>query len=457
MPDAVGEVSPALHRGTGFQPVQAAPQPQPTSEPTSSARVENPCHATVAYLTSAYARASDSFIRGEVAQLRALGHTVHTFSVRKSPASELVSDDIRREHANTEFLLGRGTLARLPLAAIRQMVRAPGRFVGAAKLALRCAPPGLKAKVWALAYVAEACLLAERLEAKGVRHLHNHIGENSATVAMLAGLIAGIPYSLTIHGPGEFDQPTLLALDEKIARAAFVVAVSDYGRSQLFRWSRHADWGRIHVVHCGVDEGFLNHPPTSVSLAPRLVCVGRLAEQKGQLLLVEAAAQLAREGVDFEITLVGDGPMRGEIEKLIERHGLRDRVKVAGWMGSDAVRDQILASRAMVLPSFAEGLPVVIMEALALGRPVISTYVAGIPELVRPGESGWLVPAGSVPALVDAMRDAVTAPLATLERMGRAGAALVAERHDAKKEAAKLADLICSLFPVRGGPDGRPS
>ena len=126
-------------------------------------------------------------------------------------------------------------------------------------------------------------------------------------------------------------------------------------------------------------------------------------------------------------------------------------------MGSEAVRDELLASRALVLPSFAEGLPVVLMEALALGRPVISTYVAGIPELVDAGVSGWLVPAGSVPALADAMREALTAPLATLERMGRAGAALVAERHDAKKEAAKLADLICSLFPVRGGPDGRPS
>src|SRR5215217_7633934 len=119
----------------------------------------------IAYLTSAYARASDSFIRGEVAQLRALGHTVHTFSVRKSPPSELVSDDIRREHANTEFLLEKGSLGRLPLA-------------------------GARAKVWALAYLAEASLLAERLKAKGVRHLHNHIGENSATVAMLAGALS---------------------------------------------------------------------------------------------------------------------------------------------------------------------------------------------------------------------------------------------------------------------------
>src|SRR5215213_4715889 len=202
MPDVANELD-QVPRDTGFQPVQATPGGQPLTGPTSSARVENPCHGAVAYFTSAYARASDSFIRGEVAQLRALGFTVHTFSVRKSPASELVSEEIRREHGNTEFLLERGALARLPLAAVRTMVRAPGRFFAAVKLALRCAPPGLKAKVWALAYVAEACLLAERLKAKHVRHLHNHIGENSATVAMLAGVLSAIPYSLTVHGPGE--------------------------------------------------------------------------------------------------------------------------------------------------------------------------------------------------------------------------------------------------------------
>jgi glycosyltransferase involved in cell wall biosynthesis len=396
----------------------------------------------IAYLTSAYARASDSFIRGEVAQLRALGHAVYTFSVRKSPPSELVSDDIRREQANTEFLLEKRNPARLPLAATRTMLRSPRKFFSAARLALKCAPPGMRAKVWALAYLAEASLLAERLKAKGVRHLHNHIGENSATVAMLASVLSGVPYSLTIHGPGEFDQPTLLALDEKIGRAKFAVGVSEYGRSQLLRWSRFEDWPKVHVVHCGVDNGFLSHPTTSVPDAPRLVCVGRLAEQKGQLVLVEAAAQLAREGVPFELVLVGDGPMRAEIERLIERHSLRDRVTIAGWLGSDAVRQELLRARAMVLPSFAEGLPVVIMEALALNRPVISTYVAGIPELVRDGVSGWLVPAGSVPALVEAMRRAVTAPPEELERMGRSGRAMVAERHDARTEAGKLAGLI---------------
>ena len=447
MPDVVSPAPESPHRGTGLQPVRATSDAEPRVIPASPARVENPCHVTVAYLTSAYARASDSFIRGEVAQLRALGFDVHTFSVRKSPPAEVVSEDIRREHANTKFLLERKNLPRLLLAATRTMLGAPRRFFSAARLALKCAPPGLKAKVWTLAYLAEACLLAEWLREKNVRHLHNHIGENSATVAMLAGLLSGVPYSLTIHGPGEFDQPTLLALGEKIAHARFVVAVSEYGRSQLFRWSRYEDWGKVRVVHCGVDESFLRHPPTPIPSAPRLVCVGRLAEQKGQLLLVEAAAQLAGEGFDFELVLVGDGPMRNEIERLIDRHQLAGRVKIAGWMSGEGVRQEILRSRAMVLPSFAEGLPVVIMEALALHRPVISTYVAGIPELVKDRECGWLVPAGSVPALVEAMREAVTAPVERLEAMARAGAAAVAERHDAKMEAAKLAELIAA-----GGP-----
>jgi glycosyltransferase involved in cell wall biosynthesis len=396
----------------------------------------------IAYLTSAYARASDSFIRGEVAQLRRLGLKVHTFSVRKSPACELVSDDIRREHANTEFLLDKGVVGRLPLAALKALVRSPAKFFRAARLALKCAPPGARAKVWAMAYLAEASLLATRLKATGVRHLHNHIGENSATVAMLASALSGVPYSLTIHGPGEFDQPTLLALDEKISRASFVVAVSEYGRSQLLRWSRYPDWPKVHVVHCGVDDAFLNPPLTPVPDTPRLVCVGRLAEQKGQLVLVEAAARLATENVPFDLVLVGDGPMRREIEQAIGRHGLRDRVTIAGWLGGNAVRDELLRSRAMVLPSFAEGLPVVIMEALALGRPVISTYVAGIPELVRDGVSGWLVPAGSVDALAAAMREAVTAPAQRLAEMGRAGRALVRQNHDASVEARKLAELI---------------
>lgn len=398
---------------------------------------------TIAYLTSAYARASDTFIRGEVEQLRALGWTVHTFSVRKSPVHEAVSDEIKREQENTEYLLHRNA-GQLFGAGLKILITRPGRFLSAARLAMKTSPPGIKARLWQLAYLFEAALLARRMESKGVQHLHNHIGENSASVAMLASILSGIPYSLTIHGPNEFDRPERLALEEKIARAKFAVAVSDFGRSQLFRWCNFRDWDKIHVIHCGVNGSFLNQPPAAMPEAKRLVCIGRIAEQKGQFLLVEAAAVLHREGVDFELIFIGDGPMKDQLLQRIKALGLHEKVRVAGWMASDQVRQQLIGARVMVLPSFAEGLPVVIMESLALGRPVISTWIAGIPELVSDGENGWLVPAGSSKELAQAMRQALGTAPARLAEMGRAGAKKVAENHNAAVEAARLATLIRS-------------
>lgn len=218
--------------------------------------------------------------------------------------------------------------------------------------------------------------------------------------------------------------------------------MTEFGRSQLYRWSDPADWSKIRIVHCGVEPLFLDLEPDPPPEEPRFVCVGRLAEQKGQLVLIEAAGKLAAEGLEFGIMLVGDGPMRRAIEDATRRLGLEDRVQIAGWMDTRGVHDAILQARALVLPSFAEGLPVVIMEALALGRPVISTYIAGIPELVESGRSGWLVPAGAVEPLAAAMVAALAADPAELRAMGRAGADRVAERHDVATEAKKLADLI---------------
>jgi glycosyltransferase involved in cell wall biosynthesis len=410
---------------------------------------------TIAYLTSLYARVSDTFIRGEVERLRALGHTVLTFSVRRCDPRELVGEDVLREHAATEFLLEAGP-ARMALAWARAVLRSPGRALAALKLAARTGTPGLKGRLWPLAYLLEAAYLAERLLGAGVDHLHNHIGENSASVAMFASALSGIPYSLTVHGPGEFDRPTLLALGEKVRQSAFTAAVSEYGRSQLYRWSDPADWPKVQVVRCGLDERFLGRVLVPAPEASRLVCVGRLAEQKGSLLLVEAAGRLAAEGLEFEVVMVGDGPLRGRIEELVTRLGLGERVRLAGWMSAAGVRDEILRSRALVLPSFAEGLPVVLMEALALGRPAVTTYVAGIPELVEPGVSGWLVPAGAVVPLADAMRAALSAPAAELDRMGRAGAARVAERHDGAREAAKLANLFRRSCAAAGRPAPAP-
>jgi glycosyltransferase involved in cell wall biosynthesis len=412
-----------------------------------------PQRTTIAYLTSQYARAGDTFIRGEVEQLRRLGHAVHTFSVRKPGPEEVVSDEIRRERAGTIDLLEAGAV-RLALAGLRRAVATPRRSLGAVRMAIRAVPAGIPGRwVRRISYVLEAAYLADWLEAKGVGHLHNHIGENSAVVAMLAASYAGIPYSLTIHGPGEFDRPTLLALGEKIGRAAFVAAISEFTRSQLLRWCSRDDWPKIRVIRCGLDESFLSRAVAPIPARPRLISVGRLAEQKGHLLLIDAAARLRERGLGFELVIAGDGPLRGEIEGLIDRLDLRDHVRITGYLGTPEVRRELEAARAMVLPSFAEGLPVVIMEALALGRPVISTYVAGIPELVEPGRSGWLVPPGAVEPLVEAMAEALAADPAELEAMGRAGAARVAERHVAAAEARKLAALIAGPVAADDPPD----
>jgi glycosyltransferase involved in cell wall biosynthesis len=196
------------------------------------------------------------------------------------------------------------------------------------------------------------------------------------------------------------------------------------------------------VIRCGLDESFFTAQRTRVPDALRFVCVGRLSRQKGQLLLVEAVARLREEGIRCEVTLVGDGPLRQTLEDAVQRHGLEDSVRFAGWMSSQDVRGELLRSRALVLPSFAEGLPVAIMEALALGRPAISTYVGGIPELVENGVSGWLVPAGSLDSLVEAIRAAATRPLDQLERMGRAGAERVQRAHNLRASVDKLERLM---------------
>ncbi len=364
-----------------------------------------------------------------------------TFSIRRPPEDQNVSEEIRREREATDDILDHSVWTLLTATLVMALHR-PRRFVSALGLALRTSTPGLKGRLWALAYLCEAAYLARRLTTLGITHLHNHIGEGSASVAMLAGKLTGIPYSLTIHGPNEFDQPLQLALGEKIARSKFVVGISLYGRSQLFRWADFADWHKVHIVRCGVDEEFLDAEQTDVPDEPRLVCVGRLAEQKGQLLLIDAVAQLVEDGVDLELRLIGDGPLRPALERAIREHRLESQVRIVGWKSGQEVREEIVRSRALVLPSFAEGLPVVFMEALALQRPVISTRVAGIPELVVDGVTGWLTFASDSRSLADAMRECLLLPSGKLTEMGAAGARIVHRQHNAAREAAKLLSFI---------------
>lgn len=394
----------------------------------------------IAYFINQYPKVSHSFIRREILALERQGIEVQRIALRGWDGELQDSDDIA-ERSKTRYVLEDGVKGLLK--PLLEVLRAqPRRFFSALWLALRMGRRADRSWPYHLIYLAEACRVVQWLQAFGAEHVHAHFGTNSTEVVMLANALGGPPYSFTVHGPEEFDKPQFLHIDEKVRRAAFVAAVSSYGRSQLYRWVAHAHWNKVKVVHCGLEAAFHAGSPVPVPAVPRLVCVGRLCEQKGQLLLLEAAQKLAAQGTAFELVLAGDGEMRAEIETLIARHGLQGQVRITGWISSGQVREELLAARALVLPSFAEGLPVVIMEAMALRRPVLTTYVAGIPELVRPGENGWLFPAGAVQELAAAMADCLGQPDEVLQRMGDAAHQRVLERHDIDTEVAKLASYF---------------
>jgi colanic acid/amylovoran biosynthesis glycosyltransferase len=394
----------------------------------------------IAYFINHYPKVSHSFIRREILALERRGFDVQRIALRGWDGP-LPDEEDRLEQERTRYVLRRGAWALL-LPTLRVLVSSPMRFVRAVRLASRMASHSIRPISYHFIYVAEACQILPWLAAFGARQVHAHFGTNSAEVAMLAHVLGGPPYSFTVHGPEEFMGS--MGLEDKIRLCAFVVAVSSFGRSQLYLRSRYEDWPKIKVVHCGLEQAFYEVAPIPPPTTPRLVCVGRLCVEKGQLLLLEAAARLAAKGVPFELVLAGDGPMRSEFEAQILKNGLKERVRITGWISSNEVRDEILAARALVLPSFAEGLPVVIMEAMALRRPVLATYVAGIPELVRSGIEGWLIPAGCVDALTSAIEDCLSKPPTELRQVGDAGYNRVIVRHSIDTEAAKLAQFFHS-------------
>lgn len=405
----------------------------------------------IAYLVNTYPRASHTFIRREVQALERMGHEVHRFAMRSERGSLIDPADLA-EDDRTEHVLQKG-LGPVLRVGLRWAVAHPAKLATAFAAAMRAGKrgagqtPGTGGRLRQLIYLIEAAYVAQRCDALGIQHLHAHFGTNSTAVAMLAYLLGGPRYSFTVHGPEEFDAPLALGLDEKIYHATFVVAISSFGRSQLYRWAALPDWKKLHVVHCGIEPAKFTATSPPPNGGPHLVAIGRLAEQKGFSLLIEALSLALPLHPDLRLTLVGDGPMRPEIEALIDANGLTQNVTLAGWQDEAGVQAALATTQALILPSFAEGLPMVVMEAMAAGRPVIATAIAGVPELVVATETGWVVPAGDPLALAEAIAALASTPQDTLAAMGQAARVRVFERHDIDVEAAKLAALISGQQP----------
>ncbi len=403
----------------------------------------------IGYILNTYPAPSHSFIRREIRALERRGVAVQRFAMRPFDGA-LPDPTDREEAAATDHVLSHGFGAML-WAVFLVGLRAPLRIYRALGLALLAARKSEAGLVKHLIYFFEAAYVARRVVELNVDRLHAHFGTNAATVAMLVAEMTGKPFSFTVHGPEEFDKPAAIALPMKIRRADFVVAISSYGRSQLCRQVEYRHWARIKVVHCGVEPGHYNTArPLSSTRPVTLVNVGRFSEQKGQMLLIEAMAEVQRRGVEVRLQLVGDGELRRTLERAIAQAGLGHCVTLTGWLDEAGVRRAIEAAHALVLPSFAEGLPMVVMEALVAARPVIATWVAGIPELMQDQRTGWLVPPGDALALAEAITDLATSTDEKLRRMGTTGRARVLMRHNIDVEAGKLAALFTQR-PTRLG------
>ena len=401
----------------------------------------------IAYLVNTYPRGSQTFIRREILALERLGFDIHRFALR-SDRDALIDPADMAEDARTEHILKLGA-GPLVLSALGWMARNPRGALRALALALRCGaagaggPPGTGGRLRHLIYLAEAAHLARRCHDLRLPHIHAHFGTNSTTVAMLSSLMGGPGYSFTAHGPEEFDAPRALSLGLKADLARFTIAISSFGRSQLCRWAKAETWPRLHVVHCGIEPWRFADPAPMPPGGPHLVAIGRLTEQKGFGLLIDGMARAVQTLPHLHLTLVGDGALRPQIDADIARRGLGRHVTLAGWLDETRVREALTASQALILPSFAEGLPVVLMEAMASGRPVIATAIAGVPELVT-ADCGWLVPAGDPEALAQAILALAATPLDRLAQMGQAARRRVLSRHDIDAEAEKLTVLLAS-------------
>lgn len=383
---------------------------------------------------NAYPMTSTTFIRREIEALEGLGLHIHRHAVR-TWTERLVDPRDIAEKERTHYLLT-GNVTRLLLASARAIFFNPRGVMRAACTWVELVKNSGGGLIRHIAYFMQAAYFRQLALSNHINHVHVHFGTNATSVALLSRLMGGPSYSFTVHGPDELVDPEQLSFGTKIRYAAFVAAISNYGENRLKRLAPEGHSDKIVIARCALALEEFNDTPAVNGNTQMFVCVGRLCPQKGQVLIPKAAAALRKEFPNLRIVLVGDGESRSSIEAAIEDYGVADMVELRGWVANKEVLDLIKNSRALLLPSNAEGLPVVIMEALASDRPVISTTIAGIPELVD-DSCGWLFPAGDGEGLTGAIRAALESSPAVLSRMGEAGRSRVAQFHD-RRDLAKL-------------------
>ncbi len=403
----------------------------------------------LAYLISTYPTLSMTFVLREVLALRELGFRVETASINPPdrPANRLTpieADEAKRTYYVKQHGLSGATVAKLQTV----FANFRGYWRGVA-LAFRLAGLDLRRLYLNLMYFIEALMVGQWMKRKGLRHLHVHLASQAASVGLFVRTVFGFGYSLTVHGPDEFYDAERQMLAEKIRAADFLCCISSFARSQLMMLSPHEHWSKFVVSPLGVDpETFAPAPKPDARSAGsahgetfEILCVGRLIPAKGQHILIDAVERLMQEGRQVRLRLVGSGPDETSLREHAARSTAGECVVFEGAINQDRIRDFYAAADAFCLPSFAEGLPVVLMEAMAMELPCVTTHIAGIPELIRDGVDGLLVPPSDLDALVKALARLMD-DAEMREQLGKIGRARVVDLYDLRRNVERLATIF---------------
>lgn len=399
----------------------------------------------VGYVMTHYPRLAQTFIAGEIDAVEAAGVAVQPFAMNRPDARERAAPGAAERERRTTYLKERPLAALADAASV--FARHPLGMAAIVRVAAASGGGGVRRTVRRLAHLVQAARLARSARARGVTHLHAHFGLAPATIAWLASRIMALDgrpvgFSFTIHGFHDFADPAETRLDLKARAAAAVVCVSDFTRSQLCLTTPAALWSRFHVVRCGVDLHRWRFAPRMHEPSPvTVVAIGRLSAEKGFSVLIESMALLRDRGVDARLTLVGDGPERRALADAIATHGLTGRVDLVGELPPERVRECLQRADIFCLPSFSEGLPVSIMEAMAAGVPTVATWIAGIPELAQDGVTALTVPPARADALADALGRLIADP-ALGARLAAAARTCVEARHDQAANGQAIATLL---------------
>jgi glycosyltransferase involved in cell wall biosynthesis len=406
----------------------------------SETKTTKPLEAVrVAYLVGQYPAINHTFVLREVLGLRALGFDVHVASVLDCDRpAERLSDEEREEWRET-FYVKPTTPLHAVVPHLKTLVARPRRYLGALVDTLKLCLSAPRTAPTYLMYFVESVILGRWMMERRLAHVHSHFTPN---VCVLAGRIFPVTVSLTIHGPVEFDDAVGFSLAEKVRASTFIAAISNYARSQLMRFSSPEDWSKIEVSPLGVDPQVYEPRPPRENPSPfEVICVGRLAPVKAQHILVAAVDALLQQGRAVRLRLVGDGPMRASLESDVAARGLGGHVIFEGWLNQDRVRELYRGADVFALASFAEGVPVVLMEAMSMEIPSVATRINGVPELIRDSIDGILV----APSDVDELAGAIASLMddaALRRRLGEAGRRRVMEKYDLARNTERLAEIF---------------